>query len=295
MERYRAFHAVAHEGSFSRAAGRLRRSQPSISQAVQALEEELGQKLFSKRHRGVELSEAGRALLDHVDRALLELETGQRKVRSIGLVADGKLTLAAGDTLSSHVLPEVVRSFRHGYPAVELTIVNRPSGAAARLVADGKADIALVTSPVRDRRFAATKLARLEDVLICPPGHPLARMRRPTPRALARHPLLVLDRGAYLRKFLDAQVIRPHRGSIAMELGSLQVIEHMVSAGLGVSIVPRYAVAEPMRSGRLHAASIFARSDFRRLSLVRLKRHQSPAIQAMSGLLVQTLDADRVL
>jgi DNA-binding transcriptional LysR family regulator len=292
MERYLAFQAVAQEGSFSRAAERLRRTQPTISQAVQALEEELGQRLFSKRRGGVELSEAGRVLLAHVDRALLELESGRSKVEAVGEASRGRLVLVASDSVTAHLLPNVIARFRGAYPRVTLSIRNRPSGAAVRMVAAGRADLALVSCPVGDRRLSVTQLSKIEDVLVCHSEHALAGMRRPTPQMFVRHPVLALDRGSHLRQVLEQQILRPHGARVAMELGSLEVIEQMVLAQLGISLVPRFAVRRSLRGRRMHAVSFPSGGELRRLSAVHRKRAATAAARAMLGMLEEHLPSD---
>jgi DNA-binding transcriptional LysR family regulator len=186
----------------------------------------------------------------------------------------------------------MIARFRRAYPRVRLTIRNRPSGAAAAMAVAGRAELALVSCPVRDRRLAVTPLSSIEDVLICRPDDALARVRRPTPKIVARHPWLALDRGSHLRQVLERRILRPHGARVAMELGSLEVIEQLVLAGMGISWVPRFAVQRSVHARRLHAMALSPGGESRRLSAVHRKRAATAVVRAMLGMLEEHLPAD---
>src|SRR5688572_33198993 len=120
MDRYRVFHAVAEEGSFSRAALRVHRTQSAVSQAVRALEDETGERLFERAARSVRLTHAGELLLSHVRVALDALDAGLARLSGLQELREGTLALSASDTTAMYVLPEVLRLFRERHPGVEL-------------------------------------------------------------------------------------------------------------------------------------------------------------------------------
>ena len=279
MDRYRVFRAVAEEGSFSRAAARVHRTQSAVSQAVRALEGETGERLFERAARSVRLTHAGELLLGHVRQALDALDAGLARISGLQELREGTLALSASDTTAMYTLPEVLRSFRERHPGVELQISNDPSPQAARKVLLARADLALVTLPLRHARLDVTSLAAREDVVICARSHPLAATARARLRDLAPHRWLLLDRAAHTRRFIDAQFRRAGvRPRIAMETASLEVIKRMVELDLGISLAPRIAIQAERRAGTLHAVEVFARRDARRLGVVTLRgRTPSPA------------------
>lgn len=279
MDRYRVFRAVAEEGSFSRAAARVHRTQSAVSQAIRALEDETGERLFERAARSVRLTHAGELLLGHVRVALDALDAGLARLSGLQELREGTLALSASDTTAMYTLPEVLRAFRERYPGVELQISNDPSPQAARKVLLAQADLALVTLPLRHARLDVIPLAAREDVVICARSHPLAASSRARLRDLARYRWLLLDRAAHTRRFLDAQFrragLQPH---VAMETASLEVIKRLVELDLGISLAPRIAVQDELRAGRLHAVEVFARRDARRLGVVTVRgRPPSPA------------------
>jgi DNA-binding transcriptional LysR family regulator len=284
MDRYRVFRAVAEEGSFSRAAARVHRTQSAVSQAVRALEDETGERLFERAARSVRLTHAGELLLSHVRVALEALDAGLARLSGLQELREGTLALSASDTTAMYTLPEVLRVFRERYPGVELQISNDPSPRAVRKVLAAQADLALVTLPVvtlpvEHARLEVAPLGAREDVVICARSHPLAATSRARLRDLARHRWLLLDRAAHTRRFIDAQFRRAGlRPRIAMETASLEVIKRLVELDLGISVAPRLAIQEELRAGRLHAVEVFARRDVRRLGVVTLRgRAPSPA------------------
>jgi DNA-binding transcriptional LysR family regulator len=233
---------------------------------VKKLERELGEPLFLRLGRETRLTPAGRILLEYVDEALATLERARTRIGAMQELREGTLTIAASDTTACYLLPESLRRFRQRYPGVEVRVLNRPSPVAARLVAGADADLAVVTLPVDVPRVRTEVLAVREDAGICAPKHPLAARRRVGLEELARYPMLLLDAGSNTRVFIDdrlrALALQP---AIAMELASIEVIKRLVQLDFGVSIVPRIAVAQEMRSGVLHAFSVFTRQDARRV------------------------------
>ncbi len=269
MERLAAFRAVAREQSFSRAASRLFKTQPAVSQAVGSLEQELGERLFLRLGRRTELTASGRVFLEHVEQAFDALARGRAELEALGELREGELSIGTSDTTACYVLPPVLRAFRERHPGVELRISNRPSPRTAEQVTSREVDLGFVTLPVERRGLRVEPLVEREDVAICAPGHELAVRRRVRLDTLVRHPLLLLDRGSSTRSFIDARlrgVGEPFR--VAMELGSIEVIKQLVGLDFGVSIVPRIAVEAELAAGSLHAMRLFPRSDWRSLGAI---------------------------
>jgi DNA-binding transcriptional LysR family regulator len=268
VDRLTMFRAVAREGGFTRAARKLHRTQPAVSQAIRTLEEELGERLFERLGRETALTPAGRAYLEHVDEAFEALERGRDRLASLRELMEGELLLGASDTTACYVLPPAIEAFRARHPAVELRIANRPSPVTLEQVASREVELGFVTLPLSHPRLTLERWMDLEDVVIVQPEHPLASRRRLRLEHLAEHPMLLLDRGSRSRSFIDERFARAGvEPRIAMELASIEVIKRLVELGLGVSIVPAIAVADEVAAGRLAARPIFARREQRALGV----------------------------
>jgi len=253
-DRLRVLVAVADERGFSRAARRLGRTQPAVSQAIAALEREVGEPLLVRAGREVDLTEAGRLLVARARRAFAELDAAAVELTALREVAAGSLAIGTSDTLATWLLPPVLAGFRARHPGVDLRLDNRTSPAVAARVAERGLDLGVVSLPLPgDLRIAgrpADQQLRIEpltdqpDVLICPVDHPLARRRRVALADLDGQPLLLLDRTTASRAWVDRRLaaagVVPR---VVMEMSSVEVLKRLVELGFGLSIIPACAVA----------------------------------------------------
>ena len=287
LSRLEAFCAVAKEKNFTAAAARLFRTQPAISQAVAALEADLDEKLFIRLGRQVRLTQAGEILLAHAEEAFRLLDQGRRRVAALRGLEAGELVVCASDTTCCYVLPEVLGRFRREHPGVEVRLINRPSPAAAALVAGYEADLGIVTLPLEHAGLKTRRLILREDVAVCAPGHPLASRRRAAFEDLLAYPLLLLDRGSNTRAYIDQRLAEAGRpADVVMETGSIEVIKRLVRLGFGVSIVPRVSVEEEVQAGLLAAVSVFRRAECRHLGLITPEKGtSSPAAEVFVRML----------
>lgn len=269
-ERLRAFLAVARARNFSRAARRLGKTQPSVSQAVARLERDLGHALFVREGRTSHLAPAGRLLLEHAERIFEEMDRARARLSGLTELREGELVVGTSDTLACYFLPPVFAAFRARYPGVELRLENRPSPAVVAQVAERALDIGVVSLPVSgDERVRQQILAPYRDVVICPPAHPLARRRAVHVKALAAHPLLLLDRTTGGRAALDAAFVQAGvRPRVTMEMGSVEVLKSLVELGFGLSVVPALAVAREARARTLAVLDLRGLSGARSVALV---------------------------
>jgi DNA-binding transcriptional LysR family regulator len=207
--RLRIFVAVAEHGSFSAAAYALTYTQSAVSQQMAQLEREAGAKLVERSAKGVELTAAGRVLLDHA-RALLELLDGaEADVRALGELRGGELRFAAFTSAWGALVPQAAHTFRERYPAIALTLVEASSHHALAQLKAGALDLALVCEP--------TPIPLFEDPfrVIVAAGHPLAARTAVT-----------------LEEIADERI----------EAEGWQALQGLVAAGLGVGLVPALAL-----------------------------------------------------
>jgi len=294
FERLAAFKAVAAEGSFSRAAQKLYKTQPAVSQAIGALEEELGERLFVRLGRSIEITQAGEVLLRHVQEAFGALDEGRKRIDALRGLREGLLTIGSSDTTACYILPGALRKFRRKYPGIEIVISNRTSPVILGQVLAHEADLGIVTLPIDEARVNVTELAVREDVVICSPRHPFAGRKRLRIRDLAGQPLLLLDRGSSTRHFIDSRLAQAGvTPQVAMELGSIEVIKKMVELDFGISIVPHVAVRVEVERGTLCSVGTFGKAEARRLGAIYLKRGYLPlAAQEFLAVLMSCLKGD---
>jgi DNA-binding transcriptional LysR family regulator len=269
IEKLTAFKALAETGSFSRAAEKLFRTQPAISQAIRSLEEELGEPLFARQGRNSCLTQAGRIFLIHVEEAFEALEQGRHRVNALKELKTGELTISTSDTTAFYILPDVLKKFRDQYPGIDVRIQCKPSPESSEQVAAREADIGIVTLPIDNPKLASEKLILREDVAVFSPVHELAKRKKVVFKDLAGFPLLLLDHGSNTRAYIDQRFAEARlKPRVVMELGSIEVIKKLVQLQFGISIVPLISVQSEIEQGTLKASRIFKKSECRSLGII---------------------------
>jgi DNA-binding transcriptional LysR family regulator len=251
------FLAIAHAQSFSRAAERIHLSQPTLSEHMKELEDELGVPLFMRHSRSVSLTEPGRVFEDYATRVVATLAAGRHAIAELDGLKRGSLVVGASTTPGTYVLPARIAKFREQYPGITVALRIANSRTVQERVRDGEVDLAVIGGHVlgpSERCIAAGILDELQ--LIVPPDYPV-KDGVLSPARLARERLLIREEGSATRQATERALreagvtLRP-----AMELDHTETIKRAVMAGLGVAFVSRFAVEDEVRSGRLRALSV---------------------------------------
>ena len=241
------FVAVADERHFTRAAERLFISQSGLSASVRALEKELGADLFIRNTRRVELTEAGRALLDESRRTLASVAAAREAVAAVQGLSRGTLGVGTEQCLGVVDVPAELARFHAAHPGVELQVRQSGSMALLEAVRTGELDVAFVAEPpqppegIRLHRLATDRM-----VLLCRPGHPLATRRRVGWPALVDETFVdfhpdwgsrqVTDRG-----FAAAGLSR----RVSSEVNDVHTLLDLVLRGFGIAVVPVPIASKP--------------------------------------------------
>jgi DNA-binding transcriptional LysR family regulator len=276
LRQLRYFVAVAEELSFTRAAGRLRIAQQSLSQQIRALERTLGVRLFDRDTRGTRLTETGRIFLPEaravIERAEQAVTTAHRAVR--GEV--GRLDLAFLASTTHYLLPPVVRRFRQRYPDVELTTEDV---AIAQLVAgieDGRYDAGFTRPPLVEG-FAGRTLITERVCAVLPEGHALAGRGELRLADLAGEPWVLTQRGSWPpwhRKYDEDFRAAGFEPDVVQRATSVQNLLGLVAAGVGVT-----RLAESARSlARTGVVFVPLAGDQAKTVVVWLPGNEKPAL-----------------
>src|SRR5690242_8145666 len=242
--------AVADEGSFSRAAAKVRVAQPSLSQQIRKLEAELGQPLFDRLPRSVVLTEAGRCLLEYARQILASIGDARRCVDELKGKIAGDVAVGAIPTIAPYVLPELVVTFQKHYPDVILRIVEDVTAGIARRIEAGELDIALASTCQKSPTLRIEHLGKEPLLALMPDGHPLANQTVITFEDLKSQRFLLLHEmhclSQQVHHLLESHRLHPQ---VALAGSQLTTIANMVAAGIGVSIVPHMMVQHQATPG----------------------------------------------
>ncbi|MCE3603916.1 LysR family transcriptional regulator [Massilia sp. P8910] len=255
LRQLRYFVAVAEELHFGKAALRLHMTQPPLSQTIQGLEELLGAPLFARSRRAVELTPAGQALLPEARRILAASAALSALVRRAAGGEAGRLSLAFVSSADYSVLPPFLRSYRAAFPQVRIALQEATSDVQIDELLHGRIDAGLLIPPLPDKaRLELDYLKVLTEPLIAALPAGLAGAGGDAPVSLAALPplpLIIFPRpiapalhDAILACFRAAGVT-PEIGQEAIQM---QTIVSLVSAGMGMALVPQ-SVSNLMRPG----------------------------------------------
>ena len=244
IKQLRAFCAAANSPSFSSAAEKVFLSQPTLSLQIKALEDEFGVALF-ERGGALRLTAAGRRLFELASPLLEEADSLPARFRAALEIDSPRrpLRLAAGGATILFLLPEALRRLRAARPPLEVELLNVSAAEADGLLKEGRADVALGFAP--DGARPAATLAEFGWVLIAPPRHPLAALRRPPTLAeIAAHPLILPPQeSSYTHRFVASLMARRGlRYQVATQAGGWAVVKRLVEIGVGVAPVAEYCV-----------------------------------------------------
>jgi DNA-binding transcriptional LysR family regulator len=239
--RLRYFLAVAEELHFGRAARRLNMAQPPLSMQIRALENDLGTALFVRDRRHVALTDAGRVLLAEAGKILPQLDQARTAVRRAGRGEVGRLAVGFITPVEYNLLPNLLAAFRRRYPSVLLTLREAMSDQQLNELESGILDVGLMTGPVDRPSIMCHSVWRERIIVALPARHVLARSTAIPVRRLADEPFIMFPRPIAPVLYDDVLQFCRRAGfslNIVQEAAQSQTIISLVSAGIGLAILP---------------------------------------------------------
>ena len=256
LSELQAFLAVVEEGSFSRAAQRLHRTQPAVSQTIRKLENDLGEALFDRSSRHGHLTDAGVVLREYAEKLLNlrgEVRAALAELRS---AERGKVSIAANEFTSLYLLP-LLHEFRRACPMVRISVTRSLASRVPEAVLNHSVELGMLSFEPEDPALQSVVVATDELAFVVHPRHPLAGARKAGIREL----------GA--QSFVAHHVPSPHRAKVLaafkrhktplnmdVELPTLEAIRKFVAMGNGVALVPAICVQGELARGELVRVSV---------------------------------------
>jgi len=293
--RLEALVEVARTGSISRAAEALFVTQPALTARLQALERSLGSDLLVRSRHGSRLSEAGKALLPHAERALVALRAGRAAVEEVRSGGAGRLTIGAAPAVSTYVLPAMLHRFQARHPGVRLVVRSGHSEEILQMVLRDEVEIGLMR-PIQHPEVTATLLYEDELTLVVHRGHRFAAAGHVRMGELASEHLILFDRTSSYHELTSAIVrqagISP-RGRL--EVDNIDAAKRMVEQRLGIALLPRTSVQADIGSGRLVPVRITDMAPVKRQIVIARRRDAGELTPVLSAFLatLDTLRPDR--
>ena len=251
FEDLRVFVTVAAERSFSRAARKLRRTQPAVSQAIRRLEVAAGERLIDRSSRDGTLTDAGELLLEYGGRLLRLADEATAAVGDLRQVRKGRVLLGANEAGVHAVLP-LISAFQKDHPEVLIEVRRIPARQMAQEVLLRTVDFGVLTFNPPDRDLLTLVLTTDELVLLVPPSHPLAGQKQVTMEEMGRQTIIAHNDPSPTReRVLRMYEQRQAPLNIRIWLPSLDGIKRAVAMGLGVALLPRRCAKSELARGEL--------------------------------------------
>jgi LysR family transcriptional regulator for metE and metH len=268
---------VAREGGLTKAANRLHVTQSALSHQLRDIEDKLGAPLFLRLNKKMLLTQAGERLLSSAPAVLDELERAEEDIRQIALNREGILRISTECYTCYHWLPPVLKPFNREFPRVEVRIVAEATRRPIEALLDGRLDLAITSTAIRNQKLMFKPLFKDELVLIGSPDHPLAERAYVTAKDFASEHLLVYalpkeDLSIYQKVLIPAGVTPKHVSRVELT----EAIVEMVKAGLGIAVMARWAVAPQVEAGTLRTIRLTSKGLHRQWSAALIRHKATP-------------------
>jgi DNA-binding transcriptional LysR family regulator len=252
MTQLEFFLQVIAEGSFSKAADAVGRTQPAVSIAIRRLEEEVGAPLFDRSQKTPVLTEAGLAIQDYARRILALRDQARGAVNELRELKRGLVRVGANESTSLYLLPQVILSFRERHPDVKVEIYRHVSERLPSEVLARNVDFAVLAYEPDDRDLESFCVLRDELSLILNPEHPLAKREELTVEELGHESFLAHNvKTASRNKVIEVFAEHHTPLNITLELATVETIKRFVQLKVGLAFVPHMCVREELERGSL--------------------------------------------
>src|SRR5438874_2956345 len=275
IDQIETFLAVASYGGFHRAAQALRLSQPAVSARIQLLEESLGAKLFIRTKTQVTLSLAGKTLRPHAENLLRAVSLARQAVHEQQpAAASGVLSVAAGLSISTYLLPDILKKYQSQNPGVKVSVRSGNSAQVLKMVLDGEVDLGLA----RSLQHPEVETQSLRDDPLLFVGHPslpATRKRRLKLQDVESLPLIFYDRGSSDWTLTNGLFRRAGLlPNVVLVVEGIETCKRMVLRRLGLAFLPQLAVTRELKNARLRAIQISDAEPLHRSLDVIRSRHK---------------------
>jgi DNA-binding transcriptional LysR family regulator len=257
MTQLEFFLKVVEEGSFSKAADSVSRTQPAVSIAIRRLEEEVGAPLFDRSQKSPALTEAGEIVHDYAQRILALRDQARQSVSELRTLKRGRVRIGANDSTSLYLLPQVILAFRERHPEVKVEIYRQVSDRLPREVIDRNVDFAVLAFEPVDRDLESFPVLTDELILLLHPQHPLAARDSVRVEELGRESFLAHNvRTASRQRVTEVFAAHHTPLNITLELATVETIKRFVQLNVGLAFVPRMCVREELERGTLASVPV---------------------------------------
>lgn len=244
-ELYKVFYHVASSLSFSEASKQLFISQSAVSQSIKTLEKKLGQPLFIRSTKKVQLTSAGKVLLKHIEPAMNLIQRGESQLLDSSTLGLGQLHIGASDTICRYFLVPYLKQFHKKFPTVPIKVTNATSLSCVDLLEQGKVDLIITNFPnvKLNHSYIQKTVLNFSDVFIANPAFFNLKTQEVSLADLKQYPILMLDRKSTTSEYLHNLFLQHQLELVPeIELSSNDLLIDLAKIGLGIAFIPDYCL-----------------------------------------------------
>lgn len=249
-ELYKVFYYVASSLSFSAASKQLFISQSAVSQSIKTLEKKLGQPLFIRSTKKVQLTPAGKVLLKHIEPAMNLIQRGENQLLDSTTLGLGQLHIGASDTICRYFLVPYLKQFHKKFPNVPIKVTNATSLICVDLLEQGKVDLIVTNFPNSrlNHSYIQKTVLNFSDVFIANPSYFDLTTQEVSLADLQQYPILMLDRKSTTSEYLHNLFLQHQLELVPeIELSSNDLLIDLAKIGLGIAFIPDYCLTRQSR------------------------------------------------
>jgi DNA-binding transcriptional LysR family regulator len=293
FRRLEVFTRVFKLKSFSKAGQTLFLSQPTVSEHIRLLEEDLGLTLFDRQGKEIVPTKAGQFLFQYANQLMSLRQDSLRAMEQFRDKGVGELLIGGSNIPGQYILPGLLSGFKKSFPGIRIRLWIGDTRHIQEKVLDGTIELGLVGALVEHRRISCQPLTTDELVCISLPGKTGEKQRALDPSKLLSFPFILREKGSGTRKSFEQALkkihLEPKDLQVVAEMGSNEAVRQAVKAGLGISVISRLAVQEDLEQGQLQEIKIRKFPLLRNFYLITLKqRTLSPLAQEFKEFIFST-------
>lgn len=253
FRKLKIFYNTATKLNMSKVAKEMYISQPSISQSIHELEEEVGTKLFDRIGKKLYLTYEGEIFLNYTRRILNLYEEVTDSIKDAKVTNKGKIRIGASTTIGIYILPDIIKEFSSLYPDIEISLIIENAAHIESLILENKIDFGYIEGKVKIDEINMEKIWKDEIVFICSNSHKLKNKELISGEDLKDEKIIMREKGSgtreYVEAFLNEKMIEYN---IFLELGNTEAIKRSVEANLGIGCISKLAVIDSVKRGELN-------------------------------------------
>ncbi|MEA3471616.1 MAG: selenium metabolism-associated LysR family transcriptional regulator [Thermodesulfobacteriota bacterium] len=247
---------VVGERSFSKAAKKMRLSQPSLTKHIQHLEDIVGARVMVRKQMGISLTPEGRIIYESAKRIFRMIDETGEKIARMRENEAGNIYIAASTIPATYILPYLIQAFKAAYPDIKCFVKTSDSGETIDMILNDEAEIGFIGKPLENRKLYTERLWTDKMVLVIPQKHRWAGRKSVSLDEVAGEPFVIRECGSATRATLEKYLHEKKKRTLSTfniigEMGSSEAVKEAVIAGLGISIISIHAVRREIGSALL--------------------------------------------